>query len=45
MSRVTCTGYKSQLKEGVAYISQVWRKACASNQGKLIAACTVTGPL
>ena len=45
MSSVTCIGHKSELKEGVAYVSQVWCKVCASNQGKLIAACIVTGPL
>ena len=45
MSSVTCIGYKSELKEGVADVSQVWCKFCASNQGKLIAACIVTGPL
>ena len=45
MSNVTCIGYKSELKEGVAYVSQVWCKACASNQIKLIVACNVTGPL
>ena len=40
---VTYIGYKSELKEGVAYVSQVWCKVCASNKGKLYERHAVKG--
>ena len=39
----TYIGYKSELKEGVAYVSQVWCKVCASNKGKLYERHAVKG--
>ena len=36
-------GCKSELKKGVAYVSQVWCKACVSNQEKLYQRYAIKG--
>ena len=36
-------GCKSELKKGVAHVSQVWCKACVSNQGNLYQRYAIKG--